>query len=726
MVAGQADHGDPDRAARLNPLLLHMHNWNRTRTAIAGAIFLLCWGLGGCYLITQHLAASQAVAEHRATQIVEDAVQAVGQQVERTLAAISTLHALGQVISVAEGEQSKSIALVERHLREISADGRFAVLQVGLIDAAGVLEWSTVPNQAGLDLSDREHFLVHRNGRTAPFVSMPLIGRASGRISVQVTRPLLTEDGRFSGVVVVSVDPMALSVRLGDLPITSQGVVTLLRHDGIVLARTEEPARFIGQQAAPAHVDRLNASLASAPTSAASLMDKGIHGRELFVGVRPVSNWPLMILYSTERGPLLAATERLRNSLQLILAGSLALLLILMVAADAIVTREKANREAAQAESARREVVDILNALPGAAYRADLDGAGRLMRLELSAHTARLAGTRAEGPGNAEFNMPFPLERLTFLQKVLADGDAVTEYRVELAEGATRWLRDQGRLARRNDGGGANIVGILTDITAERALKAQALSTAKLATLGEMATSIAHELNQPCAAISLAADVASLELIQKGPTAAPRVLEVLNDIATQTSRLRDVLDHFRMFTQNDDGATEPISIEQAVTGALAIARGALLAARIRLKLDLPPRLPLVRGRLVSLEQVIVNLLVNARDAMERTATDQRIIHIRATQPGEDQPVRIALRDFGEGVTPEHLDRVFEPFFTTKPPGRGTGLGLSIAYATVTSFQGTIAIENCPDGGTEVSIHLQAAGPAPLADLPHSAVAGSSI
>lgn len=348
----------------------------------------------------------------------------------------------------------------------------------------------------------------------------------------------------------------------------------------------------------------------------------------------------------------------------------------------------------------------MLDALPGAAYQAYLDEAGNLLRLELSSATARVRGAEVAGGTSFGSGLPIKPDRLAFLQEVIRCGEASTEYRVELHDGRMRWLRDQCRVARRDNPAGVRVVGILSDITAEREIKAQAISTAKLATLGEMATGIAHEFSQPCAAISLAADAASLTLLSGEANSQLRAMRLLDEVAEQTVRLRDVVDHFRLFARSDEGEWDSLSLVQVVKGALMIARGTLHAAGIRVDLDLTPDLPPVRGRLIPLEQVIVNILVNARDAMEDTPQANRAVTIRAWDSLQDGRVCVAVRDCGTGVALDHLDRVFEPFFTTKRQGRGTGLGLSISYATINSFGGEIAIANCADGGAEVILRLQ--------------------
>jgi C4-dicarboxylate-specific signal transduction histidine kinase len=125
-------------------------------------------------------------------------------------------------------------------------------------------------------------------------------------------------------------------------------------------------------------------------------------------------------------------------------------------------------------------------------------------------------------------------------------------------------------------------------------------------------------------------------------------------------------------------------------------------------------LPAVQGRLIPLEQVLVNLLINARDAMAHLPVGQRVVTLAVDRPSGADWITIFVRDQGHGLPEGIVQHAFEPFFTTKPPGQGTGLGLSIAYGTILAFGGEITLGNLPGGGAEVAIRLRLAYPAEVA------------
>jgi C4-dicarboxylate-specific signal transduction histidine kinase len=228
-------------------------------------------------------------------------------------------------------------------------------------------------------------------------------------------------------------------------------------------------------------------------------------------------------------------------------------------------------------------------------------------------------------------------------------------------------------------------------------MQAKLQNAGRLTTLGEMATGLAHELNQPLAVMSLAADNASRALQRRGASALPDIQERLARIGQQAQRARDIVDHLRVFGRQDEGDPEPTSLRHAVDGAAVLTNGALHAAGVDLVVDLPAELPSVMARLVPLEQAIVNLLVNARDAIEEHRTEDSAARIRIAARVDGEHVVMTIADTGGGIPDDNLDRLFEPFFTTKAPGKGTGLGLPLCHAAMRTFGGSITASNGPDG-----------------------------
>lgn len=248
------------------------------------------------------------------------------------------------------------------------------------------------------------------------------------------------------------------------------------------------------------------------------------------------------------------------------------------------------------------------------------------------------------------------------------------------------------------------------EIEERKRTEAQLIQSARMVSLGQMATGLAHELNQPLAVIALAADAAMLTLQRSGADAIPEALTRLDHIATTALRARAIIDHLRSFGGQDDGeaAPEPLDLGEVVRSALILTEASIRAAGIALTLSLPPAVPGVMARPIRLGQAIMNLLLNARDAVTEKARPDGAIRL-AVEALEGLVV-LTVADNGGGFSASALQHGLEPFFTTKDVGKGVGLGLSLAYTTITACGGSITLGNA-DGGAVVRVTLPALAPA---------------
>lgn len=258
------------------------------------------------------------------------------------------------------------------------------------------------------------------------------------------------------------------------------------------------------------------------------------------------------------------------------------------------------------------------------------------------------------------------------------------------------------------------IAQTFTDITELKRAEEQLVQSSKLATLGEMASGIAHELNQPLTVVGIAAE-AVLEHLQAGGTDRDLLLRNLKSIVQQRDRMAEIVNHMRQFSRKDTGAVvlERFDPVEPILGAQRLLAGQFRVAGIDVAADLPAAARLVHGHASQLEQVIINLFNNARDAVqERAKTADRKTYrprvaVRLIDDSAAKNVVIAVADNGGGVPDQVMAHLFEPFFTTKASGFGTGLGLSISYSIVSAMGGSIEAHNRGDG-TEFQIALPAA------------------
>ncbi len=243
-----------------------------------------------------------------------------------------------------------------------------------------------------------------------------------------------------------------------------------------------------------------------------------------------------------------------------------------------------------------------------------------------------------------------------------------------------------------------------SDITHRLETEAQFNQAAKLATLGEMATGVAHELNQPLSVIKTSSSFCRSK-IEKNESIKPETLHrLLVKIDSNVDRASKIITHMRDFSRKSDAKLEPVAVNAILRNAYDIFSQQLKVRGIKVTWDLGENLPRVMADPGRLEQVFINLLINARDAIEEKikieyqgASQQKEIAIRSYNPFNHKIV-IEIRDTGTGIPELVAEKIFQPFFTTKEVGKGTGLGLSITYGIIKESKGTIKIkETSPDG-----------------------------
>ncbi len=252
-------------------------------------------------------------------------------------------------------------------------------------------------------------------------------------------------------------------------------------------------------------------------------------------------------------------------------------------------------------------------------------------------------------------------------------------------------------------------------LTAEvEAQRLRALHADRLQALGEMAAGVAHELNQPLNGIRAFAEGALYGIRHGWPLVAEDIGVTFTDIVQQVDRITAIVDHMRVFAR-DSAESEPeqFALHDVVEGALKLVGAQLRVHGIQTRVDVPRSLPWVIGRPNQIEQVVLNLISNARDALATRQEREGCgwcgeLRLVAALSPDGQFVQLGVSDNGGGI-PEHvIDRVFEPFFTTKDVGKGTGLGLSIARAITEKHHGRLVVDNRPGHGVSFAVHLPAA------------------
>lgn len=267
------------------------------------------------------------------------------------------------------------------------------------------------------------------------------------------------------------------------------------------------------------------------------------------------------------------------------------------------------------------------------------------------------------------------------------------EYALTAVDGRVTHINISGKPVFDDDGSFLGYRGTGHDVTQRREMEIQLIQASKMATLGEMATGMAHELNQPLNVIRMAAANIGRKAA-KGEADDAYLTDKVTKITQNVDRAAAIIDHMRIFGRKEV-AVEDVDPRAVVRESLGMIGQQLGLAGIEVSAVLPDACPTVRANTVQLEQVLLNLLANARDALVAgDAADKRIVVEVAPAPAA---VVISVRDNGGGVPVALKDRIFEPFFTTKEAGQGTGLGLSISYGIVKEFGGTLTVDNVGDG-----------------------------
>jgi PAS domain S-box-containing protein len=284
------------------------------------------------------------------------------------------------------------------------------------------------------------------------------------------------------------------------------------------------------------------------------------------------------------------------------------------------------------------------------------------------------------------------------------------EYRMIVADGRTVWLRNIVNVVARDEQS-VELVGVTVDITARKQaeieaarLRHQLAHAGRVRSLGELAATLAHELNQPLGAIVSNAE-AALVFLERRPPSLDSVQAVLGDIVRDGQRAGAVVHRVRILLQNQVLERQPLDLTRLVGEVVGLTRAFALSHQVDLVADLAPDVRPACGDTVQIQQVLLNLVLNAIEAVaDRPAGERRVRICAVNTPGG---VELSVVDTGTGIAAETLPHVFDPFFTTKV--RGLGMGLSICRSIVRSHGGDIRVENNPEGGATVRFTVPGCG-----------------
>jgi two-component system, LuxR family, sensor kinase FixL len=361
------------------------------------------------------------------------------------------------------------------------------------------------------------------------------------------------------------------------------------------------------------------------------------------------------------------------------------------------ISERKRNAEALERERAfLRQVIDID---PNFIFAKDRDGRFTLANQALAA----AYGTTVDnliGKTDADFDPN--MEEVQSFQR--ADREVldtlrerfIAEERLTDAQGRARWLQTVKRPILDKDGIARQVLCACTDITRRKETemelqeqRAELAHVARVSTMGELAASLAHELNQPLTAI-LSNAQAALRFMNSSPANMAEVNEILHDIIQDNNRAGEVIRRMRALAKKENLELATLDVASLIRDVVLLVHSDAILHNVRVLLQLVDGLPPVKGDRVQLQQVVLNIILNAFDAMKECPTSERTVILRAKSEGSEV-IKVAVSDFGTGLSSDKLDKIFQPFYTSKRDG--LGMGLSICRSIIAAHGGKLWAEN---------------------------------
>jgi two-component system, LuxR family, sensor kinase FixL len=291
--------------------------------------------------------------------------------------------------------------------------------------------------------------------------------------------------------------------------------------------------------------------------------------------------------------------------------------------------------------------------------------------------------------------------RQAWSKAIESDGRYESEYRVLRPDGQIRWIASQGRVEFDASGAPTLSRGVLFDITYRKEaeqethrLRQEIAHVGRVSMMGQLASALAHEINQPLGAILRNAEAGEIFLQNPSPDL-DEIRAILADIRKDDQRAGTVIDRMRALLKRNKLDTHPVEVSDLISDVVALVRADAVARGLKLEINVPVDLPPIRGDRVHLQQVLLNLILNGLDALNGTSREIRLVNVSA-RLDETHCIEIAVSDTGHGIPVEKLQQVFDAFFTTK--SNGMGMGLPISRTIIEAHAGRLWAENNTGGG----------------------------
>lgn len=612
---------------------------------------------------------------------------------------------------------------------------------LSLFDAQGTMLASNRAELVGRNFRERPYFrsLPARPDADALYLSTPYT-TALGAYSVNLSRVALGPQGELIGLVSATLDPAYFEVLARSVLYADDMTVSFVHGDGTLFFSLPNLPTAVGRNLnQPGAI--FTQHMASGQTSTVVAGTLKVTGSKRMIAnhnLQPAGlrmHQPLVIGVARDLSGIDQAWRRETLlhvlSFALLAAGASVALALSQRRRNELIA-EAAARERVQREQAQRQADELAERLQ--ATQVGLRGTRE--HLALAADAARL-GIWVRDVATDEvwvsdawralfgFDRSEALTVERFVQRVHAEdmdviegarsasqrlGRYQAEYRIVLPDGAVRWIASFGRMEYDEQGRPAVFRAVSMEITerklAELQLQQQRREVTHLSRvvmLGELSGALAHELNQPLTAI-LSNAQAALRFMAQAPIDLDELRDILDDIVSEDLRAGEVIKRLRQLLSTGETQRAPLDLNELIVDTFKLLRSDLLHQKVTLHTELEPALPRVWADRVQLQQVLINLVVNACDAMRELPAAQRRLRVRTARRA-DGAVQLSVVDQGCGLPGEQPERVFESFYTTK--AGGMGLGLSVCRTIIQAHGGRLWAESHEGPGASFHVSLSA-------------------
>lgn len=645
---------------------------------ISGIIVCLIASLGAETLICRDYNSRMENASQKAQSYAQSLVGSMIQ-------VFAKLDSLSLAISEDSTSRIVKVGLLSELMRRRAAAEPVA-MGIAIIDRNGQI---TASSLSELTVGEDRRNTVNFRTLSQPYSPETLISRPAQRElrqngvsdtrSFSYARKIKDLNGRFGGYVLIVVDETYFNGYGSTFYSQTDADVGMAGYDGIVFASNNDAA--IGQNVSSFLPTEISDNLYRTSASVVNLEQR------IYVYYRR-SDTPVFAFVGLPKSPIYRAWL-ISSSVTMIALGCLFVSMVVLGILLSKYARSRASHvqtliEITQERSERQFLEAIVDT--GTVLMAVTDRIGNIIVSNRALRDLVYADCAESQFGTIAtlLSEPFP--------RIIADLPWQKVVHRVTADGFEQALSWSVSAILASDGEIKNLVAMGLDITARRKAELAIYQSEKLLTLGEMATGIAHEINQPLATLTMEFGNLHAEL-SDGKLDREAVLTRLDSAWRQVDRATKIVQHMRIYSHRPDGSLRTLDPVKAIEGVLTIAGAHIQESGIIIRCSYEANRVSVLADFILLEQILLNLLLNARDAIiDGRGGHEDFIEIYVG-PSEREMVEISVEDSGGGIAPANLERVFEPFFTTKPVGKGMGLGLSVSYGMAKEMGGRLEARN---------------------------------